>query len=142
MNLPLDHDIYKQLTKISYTEHILLSKLINDRLMEHTNVYPLWRKIGYVLISKEVLKSSLLRLTDEELPEYAEKIAARYREAAILMHGRPGLETYIDLIKAFVTSNRYSVEKSRNGDNDVLIVQFNVNEKYSKVSWQCVQGPA
>jgi hypothetical protein len=131
-NLPLDHDIYKQLTKISYTEHIPISKLINDMLREHMDVYLLWRKIGYVLVSKEVLKSSFLRLPDEELLEYAEEIAGRYREAAILVHGRPGLEAYINLIKAFVTANGYSVEKSRNGDNDVLIVQFNVNEKYSK----------
>jgi hypothetical protein len=130
-NLPLDHDIYKQLTKISYTEHIPVSKLINDMLREHIDVYLLWRKIGYVLVSKEVLKSSLLRLPDEELLEYAGKIASRYREAAILMHGRPSLEGYINLIKAFVTVNGYSVEKGKNGENDVLIMQFNINEKYS-----------
>jgi hypothetical protein len=70
-------------------------------------------------------------LPDEELLEYAGKIASRYREAAILMHGRPSLEAYINLIKAFVTANGYSVEKSKNGENDVFIVQFNINEKYS-----------
>lgn len=131
-NLPLDHDIYRQLTKISYMEHVPVSKLINDMLREYLDVYLLWRKIGYVLVSKEVLKSSLLRSPDEELLEYAEKIAARHREAAILIHGKPSLEAYIDLIKAFVMVNGYSVEKSKNDKNDVLIVQFNINEKYSR----------
>jgi hypothetical protein len=36
-------------------------------LREHIDVYLLWRKIGYVLVSKEVLKSSLMRSPDEEL---------------------------------------------------------------------------
>jgi hypothetical protein len=130
-NLPLDHDIYSRLMKLSYTEHVSVSKLINDMLREHMDVYLLWRQIGYVLVSKEVLKSSLARAPDEELLEYAGKIASRYREAAILMHGRPSLEAYINLIRAFVGVNGYSVEKSKNGENDVLIVQFNVNEKYS-----------
>lgn len=130
-NLPLDQDLYRELTKISYTEHIPVSKLVNDMLKEHMNVYLLWRQIGYVLVSKDVLKSSLMRSSDEELLEYARKIASRYREAAILMHGKPSLEAYIDLIRAFVTANSYSVEKSKNGENDVLIVQFNINEKYS-----------
>ncbi|MEW6604724.1 MAG: hypothetical protein AB1351_08565, partial [Thermoproteota archaeon] len=70
---------------------------------------------------------------DEELQEYVEKIASRYREAAILMHGKPSLEAYITLIKAFVSANGYTVEKNKNGENDILIVQFNVNEKYSKL---------
>jgi hypothetical protein len=131
-NLPLDHDIYRHLAKISYSEHVPISKLINDMLREHMDVYLLWRKIGYVLVSKEVLKSSLARSPDEELLEYAAKIASRYREAAIHLHGRPSLEAYLNLIKAFVTVNGYSIEKARNGENDVLIVQFNINEKYSK----------
>lgn len=130
-NLPLDHDIYRELTKISYTKHIPVSKLINDMLREHMDVYLLWRKIGYVLVSKEILKSSLMRSPDEELLEYAVKIASRYREAAILLQGRPNLEAYINLVKAFVTVNGYSFEKSKNGENDVLIIQFNINEKYS-----------
>ena len=131
-NLALDHDIYVQLTKISYSEHIPISKLINDMLREHMDVYLLWRKIGYVLVSKEVLGSSLSHSPDDELLEYAAKIASRYREAATLLHGRPSLEGYLNLIKAFVTVNGYSVEKAKNGENDVLIVQFNIHEKYSK----------
>lgn len=128
--LPIDHDIYA-MTKISWTEHIPLSKLINDMLREHLNVYLLWRNIGYVLISKDVLKSALMRSPDEEVPELAKKIASRYREAAILLHGSPSLDAYINLIKAFVTVNGCSVEKSKNGQKDILIVQFNVNAKYS-----------
>lgn len=131
-NLPLDHDVYKQLAKLSFTEHVSISKLINDMLREHMDVYLLWRNIGYVLVSKDVLKSSLSRSPDDELLEYAAKIASRYREAAILMHGRPSLEAYLNLIKAFVTVNGYTVEKGKNEENDILIVQFNVNEKYSK----------
>jgi hypothetical protein len=130
-DLPLDGEIYRRITKLSYSDHVPVPKLINDMLREHMDVYLLWRQIGYVLVSKEVLKSSLMRSSDEELLEYAGRIASRYREAAILMHGKPSLEAYINLIKAFVTVNGYSVEISMNGENDVLIVQFNINEKYS-----------
>jgi hypothetical protein len=131
-NLPLDADLYRQLTKISYSEHVPVSKLINDMLREHMDVYLLWRRIGYVLVSKDVLKSALLRSPDEELLEFAEKIASRYREAALLMHGKSSLDAYTDLIKAFAAVNGYNVEKGKNGENHVLLVQFNVNEKYSK----------
>ena len=131
-HLPLDHDIYVHLTKLAYAEQKPVSKLINDMLREYLDVYLLWRKIGYVLVSKDVLKSSLIHFPDEELLDYAAKIAGRYREASILMYGRPSLEAYLNLIKAFVNVNGYSVEKARNGENDVLIVQFNINEKYSK----------
>lgn len=130
-NLALDQDLYRELTKMSYSEHIPISKLVNDMLREHIGVYLLWRKIGYVLVSKDVLKSSLTRSPDEELLEYAKEIASRHREAAILMHGKPSLEAYVNLIRAFVKVNGYSVEKGKNGDNDVLIIQFNINEKYS-----------
>src|SRR5574342_993520 len=97
-NLSLDHDVYSKITKIAYTEHMPVSKVINDMLKEHMDVYLLWRKIGYVLVSKEVLQSSLLRSPDEELLEYSEKIASRYRDAAVLMYGRVGLDAYINLI--------------------------------------------
>ncbi|HXV46294.1 MAG TPA: hypothetical protein VD736_06445 [Nitrososphaera sp.] len=130
-DFPLDSELYRRIAKVSYSDHVPIPKLVNDMLKEHIDVYLLWRKIGYVLVSKDVLKSSLMRSPDEELVEYAGKIASRYREAAILMQGRPSLEAYINLIKAFVSVNGYSVEKSKNGENDVLIVQFNINEKYS-----------
>jgi hypothetical protein len=130
-NLPLDHDLYAKITKISYSEHIPVPKLINDMLREHLNVYLLWRKIGYVLVSKDAVKAALNHTPDEELHEAAQKIANRYKEAAILLHGRATLDGYLELIKAFAAVNGYSFEKSKNGDNDVFIVQFNMNEKYS-----------
>lgn len=130
-NLSLDHELYRELTKISYAQHISVSKLVNDMLKEHMNVYLLCRQIGYAFVSKDVLKSSLNRLPDEELLEYTGKIASRYREAAIVIGGRPSLEAYLNLIKSFVTVNGYSFEKGKKGENDILILQFNVNEKYS-----------
>ncbi|HET7283977.1 MAG TPA: hypothetical protein VFI70_04760 [Nitrososphaeraceae archaeon] len=51
--LPLEEEIYRKITKISYSEHIPLEKLINDMLKEYLNVYTLSKKIGYALISKE-----------------------------------------------------------------------------------------
>jgi hypothetical protein len=131
-NLPLDHDLYAKITKISYSEHIPVPKLINDMLREHLNVYLLWRKVGYTLVSKDVLKSTLAHVPDDELIESAEKVANRYKEAAIMLQGRPTLDAYLALIRSFVSVNGYSVEKSKNGENDVLIIQFNMNEKYSR----------
>ena len=110
--LPLDEELYKKITRMSYSEHVPLQKLINDMLKEYLNVYALSKKMGYALISKEVLKITFDNTPEDQVMELSRKIATRYREAAMLLHGKPTLGAYIDLIKSFVTANGYYIEFS------------------------------
>jgi hypothetical protein len=112
-HLPLDEELYRILTKISYSEHIPLEKLINEMPKEYLNVYLLSKKIGYALISKDVLKTTFENTPQDQTLSLSRKIAIRYREAAILSHGKPSLEAYICLIKSFVNANGYYIEFSK-----------------------------
>jgi hypothetical protein len=87
-HLPLDEDLYRKITQMSYSEHKPLQKLINDMLKEYLHVYALSKKIGYALISKEVLKTTFENTPEDQIMELSRKIATRYREAAILLHGK------------------------------------------------------
>ncbi|HEY7081861.1 MAG TPA: hypothetical protein VH500_19380 [Nitrososphaeraceae archaeon] len=112
-HLPLDEETYRKITRISYSEHIPLEKLINDMLKEYLNVYFLSKKIGYALISKEVLKITFENTPEKQVAELSKNIANRYKEAAILLNGKPTLEVYFSLIKSFVSANGYYIEFSK-----------------------------
>lgn len=156
-HLPLDEDLYRKITAMSYSEHIPIQKLINDMLKEYLNVYVLAKKIGYALISKDVLKTTFDNTPEDKVMELSRKIATRYREAAILLHGKPSLEGYICLIKSFVTANGYYIEFSKHAMTeqsqedtqsnqalqqqklekssnlyDVMIIRFNISYKFSQ----------
>ena len=72
--LPLDEDLYRKITQMSYSEHVPLQKLINDMLKEYLNVYALSKKIGYALISKEVLKTTFDNIPEDQVIELSRKI--------------------------------------------------------------------
>ena len=136
-NLPLDTDIYRKITKISYAEHMPIARIINNILREYIDVYLLWRKVGYILISKEATKKAMSHMPDEELLATAESIATRIREAATILHGnnKASLDIYLELIKSFASVNGFDVERSKdvNGKGiEVLIIQFRLNQNYSK----------
>lgn len=156
-HLSLDEELYRKITAMSYSEHISVQKLINDMLKEYLNVYVLSKKIGYALISKDVLKTTFDNTPEDKVMELSRKVATRYREAAILLHGKPSLEEYICLIKSFVTANGYYIEFSKHamveqaqedGQSnqdlqqqklekssdlyDVMIIRFNISYKFSQ----------
>ncbi len=112
-HLPLDEDLYRKITQMSYSEHIPMQKIINDMLKEYLNVYALSKKMGYALISKDVLKTTFENTPEDQVIELSGKIATRYREAAILLHGKPSLDAYLSLIRSFVTANGYYFEFSK-----------------------------
>jgi flagellar biosynthesis component FlhA len=62
---------------------------------------------------QQVLKTSFENTPQDQVIELSRKIATRYREAAILLHGKPDLEGYTSLIKSFVTANGYYFEFSK-----------------------------
>jgi predicted house-cleaning noncanonical NTP pyrophosphatase (MazG superfamily) len=106
-------------------------------LREYLAVYLLWRKVGYILISKEVVKKVMSYVPDKELSKAGESIATRIREAATILQSKSkaSLDSYLELIESFASINGFDVERSKNiGDSgvDVLIIQFRLNENYSK----------
>ena len=134
-NIPLDSDIYRKLTKISYAEHIPMPKIINNMLREYIDVYLLWRKVGYILISRDATRKALSYVPDEELGSTAQSIANRIKEAAVILYGsKPGLDAYISLMKSFAAVNGFDIERSKGpgGNTEVLIIQFRMNKNYSK----------
>jgi hypothetical protein len=144
-HLPINKELYRKITKISYSQNIPIHKLVNDMLQEYLNVYLLSKQIDYVIVSKKVLQKTFSYTPDDEIIPISEEIAVRYREAAILLHGKPSLEVYLDLIKSFVLANRYLIEfgksqqkaESNSNDSDsndkqILIIQFKMGYKFSK----------
>lgn len=106
-------------------------------LREYIDVYLLWRKVGYILISKEATKKAMSYMSDEEILATAESIATRIREAATILHcnNKASLDVYLELIKSFASVNGFNVERSKdvNGKGiEVLIIQFRLNQHYSK----------
>lgn len=113
-------------------------------LNEYLNVYLLSKRIGYAIVSNKVLETTFTHTPQEEIIQGSEEIVIRYKEAAILQHGKPTLEAYLDLIKSFTTANRYFIEFSNShqgtGDNDdnnkndkqILIIQFKMGYKFSQ----------
>jgi hypothetical protein len=131
--LPLDSDLYKTITKISYAEHIPVPEIINDMLREYIDVYLLWRKVGYVLLARDILTKSIANASEEDIKKASQEVANRHREACILLYGSsPSIESYLRLIKSFCAVNNFQMEQGKKDENDVLIVQFNMNEKYSQ----------
>jgi hypothetical protein len=82
--------------------------------------------MGHILLSKDILRVAINDMTDQEINEASITNALRYREGAILEHGRPSLKTYLELIKAFAKANKFEMEISKNPDTDsqVLIISF------------------
>jgi hypothetical protein len=106
-HLPINKELYRKITKISYSQNIPVHKVVNDMLSEYLNVYFLSKQIGYVIVSKKVLQKTFSYTPDDEIIRMSEEIAGRYKEAAILLHGKPSLKGYFDLIKPFVLANGY-----------------------------------
>ena len=143
--LPINKELYRKITKISYSQNIPVHKVVNDMLSEYLNVYFLSKQLGYVIVSKKVLKKTFSYTPDDEIIRMSEEIAGRYKEAAILLHGKPSLEGYFDLIKSFVLANGYFMEFAKSQqttepisnsndikDKQILIIQFKMGYKFSK----------
>lgn len=135
-DLLIEKGVYKALTRMSYSSHeqITLSSIINDMLKEYLHTYVLSKRMGHMLLSKDIIRAAIGSMTDEEIKEAAIVNALRYREGAILEHGRPSLASYLSLIKAFAKANKFEMEISKNPDRDsqVLIMSFKVGPKFAQ----------
>lgn len=131
----MEKDLYRTLTKLKYQDQeSSLSNLINGMLKEYMHTYILSKRMGHMLVTRDLVKTSVSQLSEEQLKEAAAENATRYKEAAIIDHGRPSLQAYLDLIRAFAKANRFELEYSRNPDNEtqVMIIQFKMGAMFTK----------
>jgi hypothetical protein len=137
-DIMMDKDLYRALTQLQYCsgdDEISISTLINDMLKEYLHTYVLSKTMGHMLMSKNIVKIAVDSMTDEQMKEASAINAIRYKEGAIIEHGRPSLVSYLKLIKAFAKVNKFDVELSKNPENDnqVLVMSFHMGEKFSKL---------
>lgn len=135
-DLMIERSIYAALTKMSYSsgEQIPLSNIINDILKEYLHTYVLSKRMGHMLLSKDIIGIAINNMTDEQLKEASVSNAVRYKEGAILEHGKPSLKAYLELIKAFAKANKFDVEVSKNPEtnNQLLIMSFRMGPKFAQ----------
>ncbi|MEW5839735.1 MAG: hypothetical protein AB1753_01915 [Thermoproteota archaeon] len=132
--MQIDRDLYRTLTKMSYAGETSLSALVNDMLKEYLHTYVLSKRMGHMLMAKEIVKIAVNEMSDEEIKQASAANAIRYREGALIDYGRPSLAVYLDLIRSFVKANGFDMEVSKNAEtgNHVLIVMFRMGPKFSQ----------
>jgi hypothetical protein len=133
----MEKELYRALTQLKYrdgSDETSISSLINDMLKEYLHTYILFKTMGHMLMSKDTVRIAVDAMTDEQIKEASAANAERYKEGAIIEHGRPSLAAYLKLIKAFAKANRFDMEISKNPDNEnqVLIISFHMGDKFSQ----------
>lgn len=134
----LEKSIYRMLTKISYHDYsgedVSLSSIINEMLKEYLHTYVLSKRMGHMLMPKETVKTAIDEMDEEQIKQASVANANRYREGAIIEHGKPSLNAYLQLMKSFAKANGFDMEvsKSPENDNPVLIISFQMGNKFSE----------
>jgi hypothetical protein len=133
----MERNLYQTLTKMKYqsaNQETSISSLINEMLKEYLHTYIISKSMGHVLMSKEMVETSVNALTDEQINEASAANAMRYREGARLEHGKPSLDAYLELIKGFSKASKFDMEVSKipESENHVLIVTFHMGSKFAK----------
>lgn len=134
----LEKSIYRMLTKISYHDYsgedVSLSNIINEMLKEYLHTYVLSKRMGHMLMPKETVKTAINKMNAEKIRQASIANANRYREGAIIEHGKTSLAAYLQLMKSFAKANGFDMEvsKSPKNDNSVLIISFQMGNKFSE----------
>ncbi len=104
-------------------------------LKEYLHTYVLSKTMGHILVSRDIYKTAVDSMTEEQIKEASDIDAIRYKEGAIIEYGKPSLASYLKLIKAFAKANKFDIEISKNPDNDnqVLVMSFHMGEKFTKL---------
>jgi len=134
----LEKDVYRLLSQMKYRaggEETSISTLVNDMLKQYLHTYILSRTMGHMIISKDVLKLAVETMNDVQIKEASYQDAIRYKEGAIIEHGRPSLDAYLAMIRAFANANKFDFEISRNQDNNnqVLVMTFHMGDKFARL---------
>lgn len=103
-------------------------------LKEYLHTYVLAKSMGHILVPKDFVKVAINAMTDEEVRQASSDTVVRFKDGAMLEHGRPSLAAYLGLIRAFSKANKFDMEISKNPDNgnQVLIVNFQMGAKFSE----------
>lgn len=137
-DIMMDKELYRTLTQLKYRngrDEASISSLVNDMLKEYLHTYVLSKTMGHILVSRDIHKTAIDSMTEEQIKEASNIDAIRYKEGAIIDHGKPSLASYLKLIKAFAKANKFDIELSKNPDNgsQVLVMSFHMGEKFTKL---------
>lgn len=136
-DIMMEKDLYRALTQLKYRagreEETSISDLINSMLKEYLHTYVLSKKMGHMVISRDVIKVAMNELTEDEISKAATANAMRYKEGAVLEYGASSLAAYLELMKAFAKANKFDLEISKHleTENYVLIMQLRMGEKFA-----------
>lgn|GEM_PF-3250581 len=136
-DMVMEKNLYRALTQLKYRsgdEETSISSIFNDMLKEYLHTYVLSKSMGHILMPKDIIKVAVNAMTDEEIKQACADNVVRYKDGAILEHGRTSLAAYLELIRAFAQANKFDMEISKNPDNGnlVLIVSFQMGGKFSQ----------
>lgn len=136
-DMVMEKNLYRALTQLKYRsgdEETSVSSIFNDMLKEYLHTYVLSKSMGHMLMPRDLIKVAVNALTDEEIKQASIDNAVRYKEGAILEHGRTSLAAYLELIRSFAKANKFEMEISKNPDNgnQVLIISFQMGAKFSQ----------
>jgi hypothetical protein len=133
----MEKNLYRALTQLKYRsgdEETSISSILNDMLKEYLHTYVLSKSMGHILLPRDIIKVAVNAMTDEEIKQASVDNVVRYKDGAMLEHGRASLAAYLELVRAFARANKFDLEVSKNPDNgnQVLIVSFQMGSKFSQ----------
>lgn len=134
-DIKMEKDLYRALTQLKYRNgEASISSIFNDMLKEYLHTYLLSKSIGHILIPRDIIKVAVNAMNDEEIKQASIDNVVRYRDGALLEHGRASLAAYLDLIRAHAKANKFDMKISKNPDNgnQVLIVSFQMGGKFTQ----------
>jgi len=130
----LEKSVYREIVKLSYSNGTSVSAIINDILKEYLHTYILSKKMGHMLVSRDIIKPAIDQMTQDQITTAAKMNANRYKEGVILENGKPSLAAYLRLMRSFSKANKFDFELTVNPENDsqVLLSQFKMGRNFSK----------
>ena len=141
-DIMLEKNLYRALTKLKYSNgdsDTSISDLINEMISEYLHTYILSKRMGHMLLSKDIVKIAFGNLTDQQISEASVANAIRYKDGALLEYGKPSIHAYLALIASFAKANKFEFEISNEPESDsqVMIMGFgNCGAKFTEFKAQ------
>lgn len=128
-DIMIEKNLYRVLTKLKYSSassDSSISDHINNMLTEYLHTYVLSKRMGHMLVSRDIIRIAFSNLTEDQIKEASASNAIRYKDGALLEYGKPTLDAYLGLIASFAKANKFEFEvgKEPENENQVLIMSF------------------
>ena len=98
-DMMMEKNLYRALTQLKYRsgdEETSISSIFNDMLKEYLHTYVLSKSMGHILLPRDIIKVAVNSMSDEEIKQASADNVVRYKDGAILEHGRASLAAYLE----------------------------------------------